>query len=463
MTVDALRADHASLHGYPRDTTPGLRELSTEAVRFKWAFAPSSYTGPSHASILTGKYPSFHEVGFANGVFKATISGSIASILHGLGYATAAFVSTIVLRRSVGLDKGFEQYDDECKEPEVNRPHSLWRRGKDTAHAALRWLHQNKADDCFLWVHLMDAHGPYSPPSPFDKLFLKDQHWRDERPLVVVPDGKVGGIPAYQVLNASKNASGQLVDYKRDWNYYVSQYDGCIAYLDATLKRFVKALKAKRIWDETLLLITSDHGEAMGENGVFFFHGLSVTLDQVHVPLLLKPPKCIKTTRRVVDGAVSTLDIAPTILDVVGYDCAHLGVQGRSLFTELAHQKRSSPRFIFAETEEQCGLLTDRYQHLVPKRPPAIREQSFSLPEPLRREMLFDYRSDPLGMHDISSEIKVLTRLRPITAGFLELAELAHDRIRASRERAESQPASSGLTSEDESKIRRRLARLGYE
>jgi len=463
ITLDAVRADHMSIYGYKRKTTPQLEKYTREFARFAWAFAPCSYTAPSHASILTGRYPSFHELGFFNAPGKARLTSSVAAVLQGLGYRTAAFVSTIVLSRKTGLDIGFELYDDESTRPEANRPETLWRRGADTLNAALRWLGSNRRENCFLWIHLMDAHGPYSPPEPFDQLFVRDQYWKEARHLGCVRDGDVGGIPSYQVLRARRDASGALLEYERDWNYYVSQYDGCVRYLDQIVGQFIDDIKNQGDWDDTLLIITADHGEAMGENDVFFFHGLTVTPDQVRVPLLLKPSKRLKMRSRLLDGPVSALDIAPTILEATGYDCSFLGAQGRSLWSELANGKVISPRFVFSEMENQCALITGQYHYLAPEPEPTTREYNFNVPQALRREMLFEYAKDPSGMHDISSGEQVLARLRPILQQYMTLAQLAHDRIRGTRNESEREPAPSSLSPDDESSIRRRLARLGYE
>jgi arylsulfatase A-like enzyme len=461
VTLDALRADHTSIYGYERDTTPQLRELSREFCKFVWAFAPSSFTAPSHASILTGKYPSFHEIGFFNEPGKARLRSSLPSTLRDLGYRTGAFVSTNVLNARTGLDAGFEHYDDECTLSELNRPEQcLWRRGTDTLRAAEQWLHSNSDDKCFLWIHLMDAHGPYSPPPPYDQLFVRDRFWREAKLLGCVADGEMGGIPAYQVLRPERDSTGALLSYERDWNYYVSQYDGSVRYVDDAIGHFFHQLKKEGHWDDSLLIVTADHGEAMGENQVFFFHSLTVTMDQIRVPLLVKAPKNLKVHAKVAEAPVSTVDILPTILETANYDYHFLGVQGISLCPQLTGRAKSSERYIFSETEEQCSLVTDRYQYLTLKPEATNREYVFALPKPLRREMLFEYTNDPLCLHGLSGANEVPTSLRPIAQNFISVATLAHQRIRGLKSRELEQ---KGLSEQDEARMREHLAKLGYE
>jgi len=410
--------------------------------------------------MLTSRYPSFHELGFFNEPGKARVTWSIGNLLRPLGYDTAAFVSTTVLRRESGLDVGFDYYDDSCPKHELNRPELLWRRGGDTLDAALRWLEMKGEDKCFTWIHLMDIHGPYCPPPPFDSSFVGDNYWQAPRSLESVHDGDEGGIPAFQLLCAKRDASGDLIDYEHDWNYYVSQYDGSIRYVDEVIGQFVERLKDRGYWYDTLLFITADHGEAMGENNVFFFHGLTVTLDTIRVPLLIKPPKDVKTWHEVVEPPCSTLDIVPTILEALGYDYHFLGVQGISLWPQIISETSSPQRFIFSETEGQCSLITGQYQHLSVKPEPADPEFPFALPKSLRKERLIDYRASPVGEQDISYEVRILERLRTISQQFIPLAQLAHSRIRGMKQKAED--ALSTLSEDETARLRERLARLGY-
>ena len=142
VTIDTLRADHLGCYGYPRNTSPHLDRLAEEGLLFRHAFSPSSYTAPTHASLFTSRYPSYHSIGFTNGGGCLDRAGekTLAELLRTVGFTTAAFVSTIVLRRSVGLDKGFDHYDDTLPAWELNRPSELRRLGWDTTAAALAWV-----------------------------------------------------------------------------------------------------------------------------------------------------------------------------------------------------------------------------------------------------------------------------------------------------------------------------------
>jgi arylsulfatase A-like enzyme len=275
--------------------------------------------------------------------------------------------------------------------------------------------------------------------------------------LGCVCDGEMGGIPAYQVLRPKRDDSGALLSYERDWNYYASQYDGSICYVDDVLGRFLNFLKTEGNWDDSLVIITSDHGEAMGENQVFFSHSLTVTLDQIRVPLLIKAPQGFKVHAGVAEAPVSTVDILPTVLRSVGYDYGLLGVQGTSLWPQLTRETESPKRFIFSETEEQCSLISGIYQYLAVKPEPTNREYNFKLPEHLSREMLYDYTNDPLGLHDLSGANEVANSLRPVALNFISAAGLSHQRIRGLKQHED------GLSKKEEARAREHLVKLGYE
>lgn len=304
LTIDTLRADHLGSYGAPGAISPRLDELAARSVLFERAIAASSATVPSHASIFTSRFVRGHSVGAENGATRLEGIETLAERFRKNGYATAAFVSNAVLKRRTGLDRGFDHYDDELPESEKNRPEAFERVAQDSVERALAWLETPRDEPVFLWVHLQDPHGPYTPPPPWDALSSQSE-LRVERdlPLLGTHRGR-GGIPAYQ----------QLGD-ERSPRTYASRYAGEIAYMDAWAGRLVDAFEARSAERGAVLLVTADHGESLGENGFFFQHGHGTLLDQAAVPLFFSAPG-LPAGRFA--GPVSHVDIAPTLLELAG-------------------------------------------------------------------------------------------------------------------------------------------------
>ena len=218
VTLDALRADHVSCYGYPLSTTPFMDGLAKESIKFEHAFSPIGLTAPSSASLLTGKYPRFHSVEFNNGgkPLNREQEVTLPLLLSGLGYSTAAFVSIMPVQRHTGLQHGFDYYDDNLLEAELNRPQELRRAAANTTSAALDWVARNESESVFIWVHYSEPHGPYTSPAPYNSMFVGNQHYGPSQLLDVVDDWKTGGIPAYQVLKPERDDNGQLTSYEKD-------------------------------------------------------------------------------------------------------------------------------------------------------------------------------------------------------------------------------------------------------
>ncbi|MFH1625491.1 MAG: sulfatase-like hydrolase/transferase, partial [Pseudomonadota bacterium] len=377
IVIDTLRADHLGCYGYSRDTSPSIDALARESMLFKWSFSTCSYTMPSHASMFTGKYPPRHSTGFSNGppVRPTDNDMFLAEILSSSNYKTAAFVSAMVFghERGVGIRQGFEIYDDRMTRSELNRPHELIRLGEETNHEIFEWLSANWCEDFFLFVNYFDVHGPYLNPKPYDGLFVDDEFYGEPQYIErVVPESRpLAGIPRYQVLKPVRNGRNECLNYEKDLRYYRAQYDGGIRYVDDRVRDLIDELKRLGIYDDSLIVFTSDHGEALGENGVYFFHGLTVTPEQIHVPLLIKPHRDWSVSSGVIDTHVSSVDIVPTILDLINVAHGELGLDGTSLIelVEKGKDQGLEKRVARAEIEGQIayideGLVTTEPRHV---------------------------------------------------------------------------------------------------
>jgi arylsulfatase A-like enzyme len=343
ITLDTVRADHLSLYGYERDTTPNLQRLAQEATVYSNAIAPGNMTLSTHASIFTSLYPSWHEAHFEKGYEQARALDSkypvLAQTLADKGFETVGIVSNyLFLSHGFGLDRGFTYHDSSGPPLMLTKSYvlrnavrnllamflqpwqydSIFRRAEDINDSALAFLEKENPHKFFLFLNYMDAHGPYLPPARFATLFPG----RDTR----------------MIARHYPNMERQVLAEKRpisdrERRHLISQYDGGIAYMDASIGIFLDQLKRRGLYDNTLLIITSDHGETFGERSMIG-HGLSVYQDQVHVPLIVKFPH--STTKEVIGDPVSLVDLMPTILDLLGYEVPK-NIQGHSLLARAPH------------------------------------------------------------------------------------------------------------------------------
>ena len=271
ITVDTVRADHVGAYGFKQSATPTIDALAHDGVLFEHAYSQVPLTLASHTSLLTGTYP------FHNGVQDFTgqpLTPDIRSVSQSLkanGYDTAAIVSSYVLDRSWGLDRGFDLYYDVFQGSSFleNDPGLVERKAGASVDQALKWLRTPRRKPFFLWLHLYDPHSGYDPPEPFRSRFAD------------------------------------------------SLYDGEIAYADSQLARVVAYLKQQGLYDRMLIVFASDHGESLGEHGEKE-HGFFVYHSTLHVPLLVKPPAASRVPAHREPKPVQIMAIAPTILATLG-------------------------------------------------------------------------------------------------------------------------------------------------
>lgn len=287
VTIDTLRADHVGCYGYAAASTPAIDGLAKRGVRFETAIVHAPLTGPSHASILTGYTPLGH--GFRNnsGYVLTPKVRTAAEDFRAAGYRTAAFVSAFPVDRRFGFDRGFETYDDRMPRGNDRRRTPYVERFADaTTDAVLRWLAEagrvanaRASQPWFLWVHYYDPHAPYEPPADLAERFRQ------------------------------------------------KPYDGEVAFVDRELARLLKAIDDASIAERTLILVTADHGESLGEHGEGT-HGIFVYDATLKVPWVMAGPDIPsgRTSRTV----ARSVDVLPTLLDYAGLP-ARSELDGRSL------------------------------------------------------------------------------------------------------------------------------------
>jgi arylsulfatase A-like enzyme len=305
VTLDTTRFDHTSLAGYRRDTTPRLTALASEGASFELAYAPTSTTGPTHATLFTGLSPLRHGV-LKNGVPMGPALETLAERLSALGWRTGAFVSSFVVSRRFGFDQGFDAFDDRFERATSTYTEAFWegqairdafdRRGNATTDRAIEWLEANAGHGpLFAWVHYFDPHAPYVPPEGFAGRFE----------------------PADGDTRLARE---------------VARYDEEIAFADAELGRLLDALERLGLASRTLVAVTADHGEGLMDHG-HMEHGVHIYEEQVRVPLVLRWPRRIAPAR--FGEPVELSDLRPTVEALLGLGDG-ASFEGRSLADALS-------------------------------------------------------------------------------------------------------------------------------
>ena len=411
ITVDTLRADRLGCYGGESDVGRAICRLGEEGTRYVWAVSPAPSTAPAIASILTSRYPSSHGVSQFASTFLPDGASTVAELLRAAGYDTAAFICNPGLNHTRRLDQGFDLYDEDLERSEIGGSLLLERDAETVTNAAIYWISQ-ASRPWFLWIHYQDPHGPYHPP---DAPRARDVSGHPRLPLLVDHSGH-GGIPAYQALPDVFTASA-----------YQERYLDEIRYLDVHVGRLVDLVD--RADDRPGILLTSDHGEAFGEDDFWFAHGHSVGLDQIRVPLFWRPPGAPVVGE--VQTPVTTLDIAPTLLAAAGIE-QPAEFQGRVLPTAGDQGLPAySDRALFSEHRLRAGVIAGRVYFARDREPLSApvedRITGGSLPPLPPRSARLSYGGklpgyEPRAAGGPASDAREARPLETLLADFLEAA-----------------------------------------
>src|SRR6266446_259430 len=350
ITIDTLRPDHLGCYGDKQIGTPNIDALAADSSRFERAYTAVPVTLPSHTAIFTGTYPIYSGMhDFAANKLNPT-QATLASVLKENGYTTGAVIGSAVLDSRFGLNHGFDFYYDhfdfnrlqESNLDEMERP------GDIVADVTLDWLSKNYQKKFFLWMHLYDPHYPYRPPAPYS------EEYRD-RP-----------------------------------------YDGEIAFADAQVGRLLEFLKNKGLYQSTLIVLSGDHGESLGEHGEKT-HGFFIYNATLHVPLIIHLAGGVHA--RTVANLVNLADLMPTVLAALNIQIP-AQVQGQSLLPLMSPKKEDNARSLYAETflprlhfnwSELRGVETETYHFIDAPKPE-----------------LYDLRKDPGETHNLYADRKAV-------------------------------------------------------
>jgi len=408
IVMDTVRADHLPIYGYSRDTTPFLRRLAERATVYTRAVAASNMTLTSHASLFTGQYPRRHGAHFLlpeapKGRPVPESTDTMAELLASAGYRTAAIVANHwYLDAAWGMAQGFQVYDDRpyigigaagnagLLDSVIARvapwafPKESWRdfrRGDRITRDALTQLDELAAGGSpfFLFLNYMDAHHPWVPPPPYDTLFP-------------------GGNPQYTLFHFDR-IRREIVSGKRDVapaerDAMMAEYDGGLAYVDRQIETVVSRLAELGRLDNTLFIVTSDHGEGFGGHDIIG-HGKTTAVSQTSVPLLVKYPQ--QQSGRRVDVLASHVDLLPTVLAATGLQ-APAEIDGLNLASIETH----SDRFVVAEAYRNPFFI--RIGAAVGMAETSVYLGTLKLVfRETGEQRLFDLSADPLETRDLSA------------------------------------------------------------
>ncbi len=352
ITVDTLRPDHLSAYGYPRKTSPAIDELASKGVVFDLAFTYWPKTRGSFAAMFTSLYASQHGLTVRDRDLPG-FNETLAEVFQKAGYRTAAAVDNGNLDSRLGYAQGFDAYEETWlrAESELERTEIITRFGEELVGR------KDDARPFFLWLHYVNPHAPYEPPPEHLSRFHGDG---------IVPRGSA----LAEVVGFHGGVNRKMtVEGARTWGDYVDRYDAEILLADEHVGRVLKALKEGPNAGTTIVALTSDHGESLGEHGYYFDHGDDLFNPSLRIPLVLSFPGFLPAGERV-SGAVSTLDIYPTLLDLaqIPFPTGPPGLQGSSALQLIRGTKSRLKDHLFFQNDRHLTAISNGRLKLV-KRP----------------------------------------------------------------------------------------------
>jgi arylsulfatase A-like enzyme len=438
IAVNVLRADHLSFYGYHRKTSPAIDELAQNAYVFKNAYAQAGYTLPNMMSINTSLYPKSHGV---LDVYKDRLServNTLAEILKFNGYRTAWFsmLDEPHLSHEAGFWRGFEHWGELGKTFEGRK-------------GLLNWIKKNKKNRLFISMNIRSMHTPYIPLSKYKKVFLQGEKgalsenygeiyralYYKILELVEVPGSPMYGVfeeeeLAYIYKNEPKGQYAQikksnfweskideirqLIPAEQRWRlghtqvvaynsqldlsnpnnlkYFISLYDACLLGVDQEIVwPIIDVLKKNKIYDNTMIIITGDHGEAFGEHHILG-HGKKYYDEVIHVPLIIKLPS--SQTGRQIEDLVQSIDIMPTILDMLDIESPYYA-QGKSLMPLMQNKSTTTlNKYVFGDNSVLAYLRSHKWKLIID-----LDDIDLEIGE---QDKLFDLENDPAEKNNLA-------------------------------------------------------------
>ncbi len=437
IVIDTLRADYLGAYGFDGPISPNLDRLAEESVLFERCSSQAPWTTPSMASLMTSLYPEAHGVrlgpddprsldGWRQRWSRAIpeTTTTLAECLSDRGYRTAAFVANPWLVRGLGFEQGFDTFDASAVERDDRDASMLLNSG-------LRWLRKMEptGDPTFLYLHLMDVHGPYSAPDPdFDAV-------RDSAglgPALTLSPSGLQNMERYLLSPRWARSPG-----RRQLRVWRGRYAAGVHAADRRLGAFIQSLRDENLWDERFVIVTADHGEELYEHGGWD-HGFNLWEHQLHVPLMIRLPRSEFGGSRI-ESVVRLVDLMPTLTKLVRAD-EPPDMTGSDLMpTATSRGVEEPPRLAFA------GCVKDRLGNT------SIFDGRYKLISDVASQqlLLFDIEADPLEQVDIAAD-------EP------EIVEILSDLLRYEISRVAAGEGATEVPAEISPEQLERLRELGY-
>jgi arylsulfatase A-like enzyme len=417
ISIDTLRADHLACYGYDRETAPHIERFAARSVIFDAAYSQSPWTTPSHATLFTSLYPSVLNIGDWPNPGKINPRAyTIAECLRDFGYDTAGFLEAGMVAGKFGFAQGFKPYRQGFQHIHESVP------------VCLDWIREERDKPFFVFLHTYDVHR-YDPPDAFRNEYVPDYEGSIEE-----------GIPLARSLQHLQNHEflGGLDD--RDREKVVSIYDEGIRYVDHWIGKFLAAVEEMGLLENTVVIITSDHGEEFWEHN-HTGHGYTNFEEMLHVPLIVRHPD-LPAGRR--SAMVRLIDVAPTIADMVGAPIRSEW-QGRSFFNDLKGAESRGPRYSFAEKGHvnRKSVQDGRWKLIRTYRVKKDDQSPF-------KDRLYDLENDPGEKRDVAElHPEIRAKLTKLLEAWME----ANERIKGGYQAIEV---------EIDPELKKQLEELGY-
>jgi arylsulfatase A-like enzyme len=332
ISIDTLRADHLGCYYYPRGTSPAIDRFRTGAVLFRHCMAQAPSTLASHASLLTSLILSHHGAYFTRSQPLPDKVQTMAERLQQRNYRTISFNDGGQIAPEFGLNQGFEKYESMGAKIKINELN--FRR---IVNKTIQWLDQNPREKFFLFLHTYETHHPYTPAEYYLNLFEANYNGNLPR-----------HIPVELIVQINQ---GKINLDKDDQQHIINTYDAEIRSMDDSFGLLMAYLQKKKLYDNTLIIFTSDHGEEFGEHGSWAIHSHTLFNDQLHVPLIIKLPGSAPAPGKV-DYLVRSIDVLPTVMDLLGEKAA-AGMEGTSLVPLMKGRPPKKPVLAISQRDMQ--------------------------------------------------------------------------------------------------------------
>ena len=349
ILVDSLRSDHLGVNGYNRNTSPNIDKLARDGIFFSAAIPTSPRTSPSAGSILTGLYPHSHGLRL-EGKNMARLksinvidrlnknAATLQQILKSHGYAT---IGNDIEMDDTGIDRGFDEFNllkwrvlnkiKRTLKKTIKRGYQV-NPAETLTDFAIKQINKLKGRKFFLYLHYVGLHWPYTPPKPYDEMF----------------DPNYNGNHAFNQVNG-KISRGDLIFNNTLTNaeieHAIAHYDGAIRFVDEQIGSLISHLDGLKLRENTLIVLTTDHGECFGEHGLYFNHGEYLYEESMKVPLIFSYSNSLK---KKIGTQVQSTDIMPTVLDILGIELIE-NIEGNSLMPLIKENKKTR-EYTFAES-----------------------------------------------------------------------------------------------------------------